>query len=97
MIAPDPGARLWMAVDDGAVDAFGLAALELFLERALRVGALGEHDEARGVAVDPVDDERPTLTADPQIPGELVVRRCGVAAPLERHGKQPCRLVEHDE
>src|SRR5947209_12278290 len=92
MVAPGAGARRRVAVDDRAIDAFRLAPLELFLQRSLRVRALREDDEAGGIAIDAVDDERPSLTADPQIPRELVVRRSGVAPPLERHGEQPRRL-----
>ena len=47
-----------MAIDDGPVDTVRLAALELGLQRRLGGGVLRKDDEAGGVLVDAVDDER---------------------------------------
>src|SRR5688500_5128186 len=58
-VSPLARVRIRMAVDHGAVDPFRLATAELRFELLLCARILGEDDQARRVAVDPVDDERP--------------------------------------
>ena len=56
-----------MAVHDGPVDALDRVALELPFQAVLRRRVLGEHDQARRVAIDAVDDERPALAVRTQM------------------------------
>ena len=97
MIAPGPRRRIGMAVDDRAIHALRLVALELLLQPRLRVGALGEHDEPRGVAVDAVHDERPPLAARAEMILDFLVHRRRVASALERDDEQPGRLVQDQQ
>ena len=72
-------------------------ALELLPQPFLRQGDLGEHDEPRRVAVDPVDDQRPPLSAWTEMVFDQVVHRRRVAAPLEGDDEQPGRFVQHEQ
>jgi hypothetical protein len=72
-------------------------APELIPQAGLRVAARRKDHEARGVAIDPMDDERPAPPPRPQVGDEQVVDRRGVAAARERHRQQTRGLVDHDE
>ena len=85
------------AVDDRPIHALGFAAAELILECRLRRRILREDHEARRVAVDAMDHERPSLPMRPQAIFDPSVHGGRVAAARERNSEQPCRLVEHDE
>jgi hypothetical protein len=86
-----------MAVDDGKVDTFRLVPLELILQPALRIRPRREHDEARRVAIDPVNDEWFSLAACSQMNGELFFDARPVIAGREGHGQHPGRLVDNDD
>ena len=74
-------------------------ALELSLQVILRGGRFREYDQARRVAIDAVDDERPAAAAAAQVLLQIVEHRARVFAPAQRqrHGQESGRLVEHDQ
>ena len=78
-----------MPVNHGPVHAIRLAPPELILQKLLRPRVLGEHDEARRVAIDPVHDERPPLPVRPQVILEVVVHGIRVGLSLERNRESP--------
>src|SRR5712692_5683483 len=87
---------LHAALDDRDVHPLGAPRRELRLERPLRGRRLREHDQPRGLAVEPVDDEDPAAL----LAGARVVRQHAVrgplALPLGRDREEPGGLV-HDE
>src|SRR2546427_2018965 len=82
MIAPRAGGWTRVAVHHRTVDARRLVLLELFFQPRLRVGALREDDEARGVAVDAVHERRPPRAAGAEMVLDLLGHRPRLAGPL---------------
>src|SRR5262245_26557288 len=66
-IQPCARGRGRMAVHDGQIHTLGLPSLELRFEPRLGLDVLGEDDEARGVAIDAMHDERPSLAVRPEV------------------------------
>ena len=65
----DPaGARSRPAADEGQVGPLELAALDQLLQPLVRLLRAGDDEQARGVAVEPVDDPRSLLVAPPAAP-----------------------------
>jgi hypothetical protein len=84
-----------MAIDDCEIDPFRLPSSELCLQPLLRPSVLRKDDQARRVAIDPMDDERTSLTAWPQVMFDLVVDRW-IVFPRERDNQQSRRLVDDE-
>ena len=64
-----------MAVDDREIDPLRFPSTELCFQPLLRPGVLRKDDQARRVPIDPMDDERASLTAWPQMMLDLVIDR----------------------
>ena len=96
-IAPGAGRRRGMTVDDGEIHALGLVPPELIPEQSERVCADGEHDQTRCVAVDAMDDERPSLAARPQVVAELVLDGRRPIPAREWYRQETGRLVDDDQ
>jgi len=75
--------------------------LELPLQPLMRQIGLGDHEEPRGVLVDPVHDPRPDPPADPRQPAAGVVQervdQRAVRRPRRRVHDEPGRLVDDDQ
>ena len=71
-------------MDEGEIDAFGGPPFELILQFALRIGRFREDDQARRVAIDPMDDERFDLAMRAQVLFHLVEQRGFVGLRGER-------------
>src|SRR6266511_1100964 len=79
------------------IDALHLAGLELCLKVPLGPDRLGEDEEARGLAIQPVDDEGPARRlSGPEIVPEQPVRGVLTLA-LRGDGQEAGRLVDHEE
>src|SRR5262245_4169252 len=85
----------WPAVDQRPVPALHAARLELSLERALHRLALGEHQQSRRLAIQPVDDERPLPLFREIVPKQAIGG--ALALPLGGDGEQAGRLDHHQE
>ena len=74
---------------------------ELAGESLVRGGAFGDHEQAGGVLVDPVDDPRPRNPADTrQLTGTVMQQRVDqrpVEVARRRMDHQPGGLVDHDQ
>ena len=86
-----------MAVHDREVNTFRLMPLELIFQATLRVRPRREHDQARRVAIDPVNDERSALAPCSQVHGKLLFDAGPVIAGREGHRQHPGRLVDNNE
>lgn len=96
-IAPDPLPRHGMVFNHCPVHALRRTLDELLLERLLRSRAAREHDQARGVAIDPVHGKhaaRPVRSK--AILDERRDRRRPIAT-RQRHGQQTRRFVDDDD
>ena len=76
------GVELGVALDDGVVDFVGVAFLELATEHGLGGFVFGEDDDARGAAVEPMDEK-----------AELLERGLGAKFALS-HAKETGGLVD---
>src|SRR5262245_12617785 len=86
-----------MPVDDGLVHALGVMALELALQNLSGRAGARDDDQARGVAVDPVDDARLLFPSTAQVPLEVVSNRGLVGLPWQRNREQPRWLVDDQQ
>ncbi len=89
--------RLHDPLDDRDVAAVGVPRRELALETSLRLGRLRDDQEARGLAVEPVDDERPA-----RWPRALQIRPHhavggALALVLGPDREEAGRLLDHEE
>ena len=83
------GARARAAADERQVLALQLVLADELLEPAMRLGRARDHEQARGVAVEPVDDPRPVDL----VPARRVV---GEQAVDERAGRMAGRRMDHE-
>ena len=70
-VAPFAGVGRQPTVQDGPIHALGLAPEELLLQVLLGAGVRGEEHQTRGVAVDPVHDQRQSLVRSPVLRQEI--------------------------
>ena len=75
----------------------GRVPLELFLQSPFTARVLREHDQARRVAIDSMDDVRFALSARPQMVLDLLLHRHGLMPARQRHRQHTGGLVDHDE
>ena len=67
MVAPAAGLRGQVAVHDRLIDPLRLATQELPFQVRERRAVLGEHHQARGIAIDAMHDLRASLSLRPQV------------------------------
>ena len=96
VIAPSAAGGTRVSVNHRPVDALRLAPRELILDGPLGRGGLGEHHDARGVAIDAMNHEGHAPTALTEVVGKQAEHRWRSLASSQRHGKKPGGLV-HDE
>src|ERR1043166_749423 len=96
-VAPEAGRRRRMSVDDCAIHPLDRVSLELLAQRVLSRRCLREYDQARGVAIDAMHDERFALTLWSKIGDQLIDDRIGARLALERNSEQAGGLVEHED
>src|SRR5215468_6964267 len=92
-----PRSRFWfrVAVNDGQIDPLSFPLLELVFQFSLRFRSLSENDDARRVAVDPVNDQRLQLFVGTQMVFDLVEQRRLAGLRGQRHSEQTGGFVNY--
>src|SRR5687768_2416503 len=96
-VTPGPRRRRGMPIDDGEVYPLRFAPRELRFEALLRMRVLREHDQARSVLIDAVDDVGAPLPQWTKTILELFIDGRRLRLPLERDRQDAGRLVDDDQ